>query len=147
LRELEVQQRTNHRLWTQQGSHGEQPIGIWVGGDETFYGLPILVAMELASGFIFSEVECENRTYQTWWAQVSEWFNQGQWDCRGLDGAKALVKLALSGLGCPSLPDMFHLLYALSKSIGSAIARQQVQLQNSTKAYKRNSSSHLCRHL
>jgi len=50
------------------------------------------------------------------------------------DGAKALVKLALSGLGCPSLPDMFHLLYALSKSIGSAIARQQVQLQNSTKA-------------
>jgi len=38
------------------------------------------------------------------------------------DGAKALVKLALSGLGCPSLPDMFHLLYALSKSIGSAIA-------------------------
>jgi len=46
------------------------------------------------------------------------------------DGAKALVKLALSGLGCPSLPDMFHLLYALSKSIGSAIARQQVQLQH-----------------
>jgi len=39
---------------------------------------------------------------------------------------------------------MFHLLYALSKSIGSAIARQQVQLQNSTKAYKRNSKrSHL----
>jgi len=60
------------------------------------------------------------------------------------DGAKALVKLALSGLGCPSLPDMFHLLYALSKSIGSAIARQQVQLQKSTKAYKRNSKrSHL----
>jgi len=57
------------------------------------------------------------------------------------DGAKALVKLALSGLGWP---DMFHLLYALSKSIGSAIARQQVQLQNSTKAYKRNSKrSHL----
>jgi len=42
-----------------------------LGGDETFYGLPILVAMELASGFIFSEVECENRTYQTWWA--GEW--------------------------------------------------------------------------
>jgi len=57
-----------------------QPIGIWVGGDETFYGSHS--RMELASGFIFSEVECEN-TYQTWWAQVSEWFNQGQWDCRG----------------------------------------------------------------
>jgi hypothetical protein len=42
---------------------------------------------------------------------------------------KASVKLALSGLGCSSLPDGFHLLYALSKSMGSAISRQQVQLQ------------------
>jgi hypothetical protein len=40
-----------------------------------------------------------------------------------------LVKLALSGLDCPSLPDVFHLLYALSKSIGSAVARQRLQLQ------------------
>jgi len=45
------------------------------------------------------------------------------------DGAKALVKLAVSGLGCVSLPDVFHLLYAVSKSMGSALARQQVQLQ------------------
>jgi len=35
------------------------------------------------------------------------------------------------------MPDMFHLLYALSKSIGSAIARQQVQLQKTAKAYKK----------
>jgi len=64
------------------------------------------------------------------------------------DGAKALVKLALSGLGCPSLPDMFHLLYALSKSIGTAIARQQVQLQKNLHQAQRNSKrSHLCRHL
>jgi len=33
-----------------------QAIGICVGADETFYGLPILVAIELASGFIFTEV-------------------------------------------------------------------------------------------
>ncbi len=26
------------------------------------------------------------------------------------DRAKALVKLTLSGLGCPSIPDVFHLL-------------------------------------
>ncbi len=71
-----------------------------MGSDETFFGLPILVAVELASGFIFSEAVCENRTYETWWEQVSEWFNREQWDCRGLvsDEAKALVKLALSGL-------------------------------------------------
>jgi len=37
-------QRTNHRLWTSpsRGKSWRQPIGIWVGGDETFYSLPIL---------------------------------------------------------------------------------------------------------
>ena len=81
------------------------------------------------------ETECENRTYPTWWEQVSGWFNRDQWECRCLvsDGAKALVKLALSALTCPNLPDVFHLLYALSKSMGSAIARQRVQLQGATK--------------
>ncbi|MGF1600898.1 MAG: DUF6399 domain-containing protein [Thermosynechococcaceae cyanobacterium] len=108
-----------------------QQLGICVGGDETFYDLPILVSIELASGFIFSEAICENRTYETWWTQVSQWFNRQQWDCRYFvsDEAKALVKLALSGLGCPSVPDVFHLLYAFSKSMGSAIARKQAQLQ------------------
>lgn len=107
-----------------------------MGADETFYGLPILVAIELASGFIFSEAECENLTYQTWWEQVSGWFNPEQWDCRALvsDGAKALVKLALSGLGCPNLPDVFHLLYALSQSMGRAIARQRMRLQTQQQA-------------
>jgi hypothetical protein len=112
-------------------------VRICVGGDETFfYGLPILVAIELASGFILSEVKCENRTYLTWWAQVSQWFNPQRWDCRYFvsDEAKALVKLAISGLGCPSLPDVFHLLYGLSKSMGSAIARQQAQLQKQLQA-------------
>jgi len=35
---------------------------------------------------------------------------------------------------CPSLPDVFHLLYALSKSMWSAIARQKVQLQHQQQA-------------
>lgn len=139
LRELEVQVKEQIIAYGQaqaEASHCSQPIGICVGADETFYGLPILVAIELASGFIFSEVECSNRTYATWWEQVSGWFNREQWECRCLvsDGAKALVKLALSGLGCPSLPDVFHLLSALSKSMGSAIARQRIRLQNQQQA-------------
>jgi len=102
-----------------------------VGADETFFGLPILVAMELASGFIFSEVECENRTYETWWKEVSRWFNPEQWNCRFMvsDGAKALTKLALSGLNCPTVPDVFHLLRDFSQSIGRAISLQQARLQ------------------
>jgi hypothetical protein len=47
-------------------SQGSTPIGICVGADETFYRLPILVAVELASGFIFTEVACADRTYATW---------------------------------------------------------------------------------
>ena len=50
-----------------------QPIegqGVWLGADETFFGLPILVLMELASGFIFTEVETADRTYNTWQSQL-----------------------------------------------------------------------------
>ena len=134
LRELERQVEAQIIAYGQAQSEepsGGKPISICVGADETFYGLPILVAMELASGFIFTEVECENRTYETWWQQVSQWFQPEQWNCRFLvsDGAKALVKLGISGLGCPSLPDLFHLLQALSRSLGSALARQKAQLQ------------------
>jgi hypothetical protein len=48
------------------------PIAFWVMKEK--------VAIELASGFIFSEVECENRTYKTWWKEVSSWFNPEQWN-------------------------------------------------------------------
>ena len=134
LRELEVQIKEKIIAYgrvQKESCQREPPIGICVGADETFYGLPILVAIELGSGFIFSEAKCENRTYETWWEQVSNWFNREQWDCRALvsDGAKALVKLAISGFGCESVPDVFHLLYGLSKSMGTALARQRIQLQ------------------
>jgi hypothetical protein len=120
----------------------EQPIAICIGADETFFGLPILVAIELASGFIFSEVECKNRTYETWWEQISTWFNKEQWQCRFMvsDGAKALVKLSLSGLKCPNIPDLFHLLREFSKSMGSAIALQQARLQKEQVALATQSS-------
>ena len=40
------------------------------------------------------------------------------------DGAPALIKLALSGLACVSVADLFHALRALARPIGSAIGRQ-----------------------
>ncbi len=132
---------------------GKNPIDIVMGMDETFYEVPILVAMDLPSGFIFTEVKCDfsdlrsvNRTYDTWWVgvaarrvQVSKWFNTdcsdgkpAQWNCRIMvsDGAQALIKLAVSGLGCLPIPDLFHLERALSKSIGTSLARQRKQLQH-----------------
>jgi len=141
LRELEVQ-LTNHRLWTSPSRGASKPIHL--GGDETFMVCPFS-AMELA---IFSEVECENRTYQTWWAQVSEWFNQGN----GIVGvsyqrwAKALFKLAGIGMSQSAryVPSPVCL-----RVIGSAIARQQVQLQKTAPRLTRETQNALisCRHL
>jgi len=45
------------------------------------------------------------------------------------DGAKALIKLALEGLGCTSVPDLFHALRDLGQPLGSAIGRQYSQLK------------------
>jgi hypothetical protein len=131
---MEVQLKTKIIDYEQEQSkvcHGSAPISICLGADETFFGLPILVAIELSSGFIFSEIECENLTYETWWNQVGSWFNTEQWNCRFMvsDGAKALIKLALSGLECPTVPDVFHLLRDFSKSIGGTISLQQARLQ------------------
>jgi hypothetical protein len=113
LRTMEVQVKAKIIDYEQEQSKScqrETPISICVGADETFFDLPILVAIELSSGFIFSEVECENRTYETWWNQIGSWFNPEQWDCRFMvsDGARALVKLALDGLKCPTVPDVFQ---------------------------------------
>lgn len=105
--------------------------GICAGADETFFGLPVLVLIELASGFIFIETECENRTYETWMTQVKTWWEQGSWHCHYLvsDGARALVKLAVSGLACVSVADLFHALRALGRPLGRSIGRQVVSVK------------------
>ena len=105
--------------------------GIGLGADETFLGLPVLVLIELVSGFIFIETECENRTYETWLKQLEQWWNRHQWHCHYLvsDGARALIKLATSGLSCVSVADLFHALRALGRPMGSALGRQIAQLR------------------
>lgn len=105
--------------------------GICVGGDETFFGLPILVMMELSSGYILTEVECDNRRYETWKAEIEGWWSNSDWTCRYMvsDAAKALVKLATEGLASVSVADLFHQLRALGKPIGSAIGRRKSQLK------------------
>ena len=105
--------------------------GIGLGADETFFDLPVLVLIELTSGFIFIETECANRTYDTWLKQLEQWWNRQQWHCHYLvsDGARALIKLALSELDCVSVTDLFHALRALGRPMGSALGRQLAQLK------------------
>jgi hypothetical protein len=116
--------------------------GICVGGEETFFGLPILVMVELASGYIFTEIESENRTYDTWSKQIQHWWFQAGWQCHFMvsDGAPALIKLALSGLGCASVADLFHALRALAQPIGSAIGRQVSQFNKKAQTLEQQSA-------
>ena len=105
--------------------------GICVGADETFFGLPVLVLLELSSGYIFIETECENRTYATWMEQVNQWWQDSAWQCHYLvsDGARALVKLAVSGLGCVNVADLFHALRALGRPLGRSLGQQAATLK------------------
>ncbi|MEM8807177.1 MAG: DUF6399 domain-containing protein [Cyanobacteria bacterium P01_G01_bin.38] len=110
--------------------------GIGVGSDEVFFGLPVLVLMELGSGYIFTEVQSEDHTYETWKAQIQKWWSQSGWHCHFMvsDRAKALIKLATEELGCVSVADLFHALRSLGQPIGSALGRQQARFakQNQT---------------
>jgi len=145
----QLKQRVNQVLLDYAEAQAEhcQPSagqGICVGADETFFGLPVLVLIELASGFIFIETECENRTYATWMEQVKEWWEKGAWHCHYLvsDGAKALVKLAVSGLGCVSVADLFHALRALGQPIGRGLARQAAALKKQQDKLQKQLSKH-----
>ena len=45
------------------------------------------------------------------------------------DRAKALIKLALKGLGCPSGPDLFHALRDLAKVMGVSLGLKLAQVE------------------
>ena len=132
----QLKQRVNQTVIDYEGAQSEHCIpsegqGICVGADETFFGLPVLVLLELSSGYIFVETECENRTYATWIEQVNQWWQGSAWQCHYLvsDGARALVKLAVSGLGCLSVADLFHALRALGKPMGRSLGQQAATLK------------------
>ncbi|MBE9064993.1 DNA-binding protein [cf. Phormidesmis sp. LEGE 11477] len=132
----QLKQRVNQAIIDYEKAQAEHCVpaegqGICVGADETFFGLPVLVLLELSSGYIFIETECENRTYATWMEQVNQWWQDSPWQCHYLvsDGARALVKLAVSGLGCVSVADLFHALRALGRPIGRALGQQAATLK------------------
>jgi hypothetical protein len=104
--------------------------GVWLGADETFFGLPTLVLMELGSGFIFTEVETKDRTYDTWTAHLPPEWERAGWTCHGLvsDEARALIKVATTGLGTVSVADLFHTLRNLGRPLGQALGSRLAQL-------------------
>jgi len=86
--------------------------------DETFLERMMLVFMDLVSGYLLFEEVAQDRTYGTWHTLV-----KARLEALGVgvfylvsDRAKALLKLAETGLDCLSIPDVFHRIHDLVKS-------------------------------
>ncbi len=129
LRRLEDQMRSQILAYDKQQHQMLQStptkLEIVAGADETFFpgfdGI-ILVLMDLVSGYIIMEKKTSDRKYQTWFDEVqTALMNIGQLGAiKSLvsDRAKALIELAVKGIGCQSIPDLFHAMRYLSRSIG-----------------------------
>jgi len=87
--------------------------------------------MDLVSGYLVLEEVADNRTYNTWQERVQAAVTRVGLELRYLvsDRAKALIKLALKGLGCPSVPDLFHALRDLAKVMGVSLALKLAQVE------------------
>jgi hypothetical protein len=117
--------------WEQEGvAHGEiRPI---IGAvDETFLQRMMLVFMDLASGYLLMEEVAVDRTYDTWDNLIKARLKTFGVEVSYLvsDRAKALIKLAETGLDCLSIPDLFHLSHDLAKGYALSIFGRLRQAQ------------------
>jgi hypothetical protein len=112
--------------WEREGIAQGQ-IGPIVGSvDETFLERMMLVFMDLVSSYVLLEEVATDRTYETWYERVTARLEPMKTYVLYLvsDRAKALIKLAETGLECPSIPEVFHLLHELAKGYSLAIWSQ-----------------------
>jgi hypothetical protein len=109
--------------WEQEGiAYGEiRPV---IGAvDETFLQRMMLVFMDLTTGYLLMEEGAEDRRFDTWFDRANERLTTFGTKVLYLvsDRAKALIKLAHTGLGCLSIPDLFHLSHDLAKGYSLSI--------------------------
>jgi hypothetical protein len=109
--------------WEKEGiAHGEiRPV---IGAvDETFLQRMMLVFMDLATGYLLMEEVSADRSFATWFDRANKRLTTFGTEVLYLvsDRAKALIKLAHTGLGCPSIPDVFHLGHDLAKGYSLGI--------------------------
>src|SRR5262245_4385650 len=83
----------------------------------------MLVFMDLATGYLLMEEVAADRSYDTWFDRANARLTTLGTEVVYLvsDRAKALIKLADAGLGCPSIPALFHLGHDLAKGYALAI--------------------------
>jgi hypothetical protein len=123
------------QAWEREGVAQGQ-IGPIIGAvDETFLERLMLVFMDLSSGYLLIEEPAEDRTYNTWHTRVTARLET--LGARVLylvsDRAKPLIKLGKTGLGCLSVPDLFHLIHELVKGYGPAVCLRLRQARQALK--------------
>jgi hypothetical protein len=109
--------------WEQEGiAHGEiRPV---IGAvDVTFLQRIMLVFMDLSTGYLLRQEVAADRSFDTWFERAHERLTTFGTEVLYLvrDRAKALIKLAHTGFGCPSIPGLFHLSHNLAKGYSLAI--------------------------
>ncbi len=127
LRRIEAQMREQILNYSsqmqQQLKNHPVSIEIRAGADETFFPELVLVLMDLVSGYIILEYFSSERQYLTWSEKAKKALqNLGQQVIvKSLvsDRAKALIQLAVQGMNCVSIPDLFHAMRGISKAVGS----------------------------
>jgi uncharacterized protein DUF6399/IclR-like helix-turn-helix domain-containing protein len=118
--------------WEQEGvAHGE--IRAIIGAlDETFLQRLMLVFMDLSSSYVLMEEVAVDRRYDTGYSLINGRLKRLDTEVLYLvsDRAKARVKLAHTGLGCLSIPDLFHLSHDLTKAYALSIFGRLRQAQH-----------------
>ena len=107
-----------------------QPRSAVVAMDETFFGdMLILVLMDLSSGYLILEDISDDRRFDTWFEKAMPRLKALGIDVNHAvsDRAKALIKLAVAGFGCPSGADIFHAQQDVSRWLGATLGRRHAQ--------------------
>ena len=125
MQKLEVILLEIGRRWEQEGVESGEVREIVGGVDETFLQLLMLVFLDLPTGYLILEETAADRSYETWQKLVKERLETLGAGVLYLvsDRAKALIRLALTGLKCLSMPDFFHVTHDLGKCYSLALGR------------------------
>ncbi len=116
----------------QEKVHSQKDVlKIVAGVDETFFEQMKLVLIDLSSGYILLEEISEDRTYDTWMEKVRTITERLKLDVKYFvsDRAKALIKLAVKGNKCLSIPDLFHASNEIVKLFGLSLNRKKEGIQ------------------
>lgn len=99
---------------------------ITVGSDEVYFSRqPILVLMDLVSGYLLNEQVADDRSFATWNTQTQARLTALKVTVKHAvsDRAKALIKLAIEGFRCQAGADLFHVQQDIGRWLSRALGQ------------------------